>query len=304
MESEAELVSPAKHARDPKRHHYVPEFLLRPWVREWQTSQNELRGYYWQRHEKRLRYRQKGVGAFCHSIDLLTLWGRREGRAVLESRFFQAIDQHGRTAVDTLIAKGPNALTSKERSDFARLMLSLEYRRPAVIRRLRTEATATLVAGLNDAPDVVAELRARGINEPPSEYAQKEFGWSFEDRAMLIVQQLVDIRAMGERIINAHWHVKKLRREHGTYMLADRPLVRTHGLEHQAATWFLPLTPKFGFYATLHPANLRLLKKSSPRAAIENSNYSTVQQAERFVFSVEKYFPSELVRLLRRAERR
>jgi hypothetical protein len=43
---------------------------------------------------------KSGVGAFCYSIDLLTLKNRREGRAVLESRFFQAIDSKGKTALD------------------------------------------------------------------------------------------------------------------------------------------------------------------------------------------------------------
>ena len=43
---------------------------------------------------------KSGVDAFCYSIDLLTLKNRREGRAVLESRFFQAIDSKGKTALD------------------------------------------------------------------------------------------------------------------------------------------------------------------------------------------------------------
>ena len=85
----------SKHSREPRRHHYVPEFLLRPWIREWQPQQQLLRGYYWDRRADRLRFRENGVGAFCYRLDLLTLHNRREGRAVLESRFFQTIDEAG-----------------------------------------------------------------------------------------------------------------------------------------------------------------------------------------------------------------
>ena len=66
----------AKHSNEPRRHHYVPEFLLRPWVKEWKPKQALLRGYYWNKHFQTLRFREKGVGAFCFSIDLLTLKNR------------------------------------------------------------------------------------------------------------------------------------------------------------------------------------------------------------------------------------
>lgn len=70
-------VPPERQLNEPRRHHYVPEFLLRPWARNWTNGQLQLRGHYWDTHRKTLRYRQNGVGAFCHSIDLLTLRGRR-----------------------------------------------------------------------------------------------------------------------------------------------------------------------------------------------------------------------------------
>lgn len=218
---------------------------------------------------------------------------------MLESRFFQAIDQQGRKSIDAILEKGVEALGSSERSDFARLMLSLEWRRPKMVERLRTEGTAKLIAELDDDPAIVDELRRQGIDETPSRFAQRRFGWSLEDRAMLIIQKLVDSRAVGERVINAYWFTKRLRHDHGCFMLGDRPLVRTHGLGHEAATWFIPLSPKVGFFATLHANNRRLLQKASARTIVEKANISTAAQAERFVFSVEKFFPPMMAAYLR-----
>jgi hypothetical protein len=287
-----------KHSREPRRHHYVPEFILRPWVKEWQPDQALIRGYYWDERSRCIRYRDKGVGAFCYRIDLLTLKNRREGRAILESRFFQAIDDKGKVAVDALLARGPEGLTNDERCDFVRLLLSLEYRRPAMVNRLRNEGAAQLMAGLDNAPDLLAEMQKLGIDSLPSEYARDKLAWSFEERALLIVQDLVDSRAVGERVANAHWYLKRLRREHGSLLLSDRPLVRTHGLDHQASTWFLPLSPKVGFFATLHHANLRLIQKASATTIVRHANIDAAGDAEKYVFSVESHFPSSLARIL------
>lgn len=288
----------SKHSQEPRRHHYVPEFLLRPWTREWQPQQELLRGYYWDRHLNRLRFRENGVGAFCYRLDLLTLHDRREGRAVLESRFFQAIDEAGQRALEKLVDQGPDALANTERCDFVRLLLSLHYRRPNMIERLRREGAATLKAGLDGATDVLSELSQQGIDAKPTEYAETELGWSFEERALLVVQDLVDSRETGQRLLDAHWYLKRLRREHGSFMLSDSPLVRTHGLDNQMATWFLPLSPKVGFFMTKHARSLELIKKASANTIVYHANIDAVSSAEKYAFSVDRYLPSGLSKLL------
>lgn len=287
--------------REPKRHHYVPEFLLKPWAKERQPNQIMLRGYYWDTRSQRLRYRENGAGAFCYRIDLLTLKNRREGRAVLESRFFQSIDDKGKMALDALLERGPEQLTNEERCDFVRLLLSLEYRRPAMVDRLRKEGAAQLASGLNSSQEILDEFRQLGIGGLPSEYARDKFGWSFEEHALLIIQQLVDSREIGERIVNAHWHLKRLRREHGSLLLGDRPLVRTHGLDHRAATWFLPLSPKVGFFATLDVNNLRLIQKAAAATIIRHANIDAAGHAEKYVFSVDRHLSSSLLSILARS---
>jgi hypothetical protein len=145
---------------------------------------------------------------------------------------------------------------------------------------------------------MVAEFKKRGVEQLPSEYAAQQLGWSFEERAMLIVQDLVDSQEVGERILNAYWHVKRLRAGHGSLTLGDRPLVRTHGLDHPAATWFLPLSPKVAFFATLHPTNFQLIRKASAATWLHHANIDAAGHAEKYVFSVERHLPSFLAKIL------
>jgi hypothetical protein len=167
-----------------------------------------------------------------------------------------------------------------------------------MIERLRGEGAATLRAGLDDSPDVLSELAKRGVKVKPTDYAEKELGWAFEERALLIVQDLVDSRETGQRLLDARWYVKRLRREHGSFMLGDTPLVRTHGLDDQMATWFLPLSPKVGFFTTRHPRTLDLIKKASAKTIVYHANYDAASNAEKYVFSVDRHFSSKLAKLL------
>ena len=289
-----------KHGQEPRKHHYVPEFLLRPWAKARRGNQSLLRGYYWDERLNRLRHRDRGVGAFCYGLDLLTLKRYRARPAVLEARFFQAVDQNGRAAVEALVARGKALMTDDERCDFIRLMLSLEYRRPSAIQRLRIEGKGRFADGLDNDPDVIAEFERREISMRPSEYVEQSLGWSLEDRALLTIQQLVDSKEVGERLVNAHWHLRRLKREHGSFVLSDRPLVRIAGLDHPAATWFLPLAPKLGFFAALNDRPMKLIRNEPSRKLVARSNRESALQAEKYVFSTDRSHETMLARFLRR----
>ena len=48
-----------------------------------------MRGYYWDQRTNSLKYKKKGVDAFCFGIGLLALKGQRACRELLETRFFE-----------------------------------------------------------------------------------------------------------------------------------------------------------------------------------------------------------------------
>lgn len=286
-------------SREPRRHHYVPEFILQPWAREWRPNQFLLRGYYWDKFTCRIRHRDNGVGAFCYRIDLLTMKSAAEGKkALLETRFFQSIDTKGSQAIAAMLANGPDGLSAHQRTDIGRLLLSLEARRPTIVNKLLTEGPEYFRKGLDEDPEILKALAAEGVTSSPSSFSESRLG-SFEDRSLLIVQRLVDNPAVGERLINANWYLKRLRSEHGSLVLSDRPLIRTLGFDRPGAIWVLPLTPSVAFVVANHPENLRIVHKISGKTFIRRTNESSAHQAERYVFSVYPGHERTLVKHLR-----
>ena len=153
------------------RHHYVPEFLLKPWA-----TGGELNGYWWDGSRGRLSCRRKGSKAFCYESDLLSVERHEEGRDVLERKFFGAIDTRGAVVRDRLLADGPDSLDVDQRCDFARLLLSLEARRPATVDWLRNEGSRFLAEALEHDPEIRQAFEGEGLPETPSQWFEQYGG--------------------------------------------------------------------------------------------------------------------------------
>lgn len=260
--------------RESHKHHYVPRFLLKPW-----TVNGLLNGYWWNSRRRRLDCNQKGPKAFCYAIDLLQLKEHQRGRDVLEHEFFGSIDTKGADARDLLLEEGPASLDNDRRCDFARLLLSLECRRPTIVHKLR-DGGSFLAKSVDGDPEIRDAIKAEGLSVSPSAYAEEQ-GIVFEDRALSKIQGLVNNPKVGSTLVNLEWRVVHLRPGDGTLVLSDRPLVRVFGNNHPKESWFLPLGPTAIFFAARCP--LAIDRVTSQKLAKE-LNYSSVRQTQKYVF--------------------
>ena len=270
--------------QEARNHHFVPKFLLRPWCID-----DLLHGYWWNPHRDKLDCKIRGLNSFCFQLDLLTLHAHHLGRDAIETVFFGEIDTKGATARDHLLASGPSGLSNDQRCDFARLLLSLEARRPINVKKIR-EQQRFLADSLDSDPEILEAMANEGLVETPSEYYEQETGTFFEDIALVTIQNLVENPKVGIKLINAHWHVVRLGNFDGSLILSDRPLIEVHGhgFDHPRATWILPLNPKAAFVACNNTDVLRTLQRLTPRRFAKLTNVHSASQAERFIFCADR----------------
>lgn len=269
-----------------RRHHFVPKLLLRPWLRDLK-GQVLLTGYYWDERGDVLRRKEKGLDGFCWGLDLLSLRAHRLGRDVLERNFFGEIDAKGTIARDLILAHGPGALSLDQRVEFARLLLSLETRRPSVAQTIRGHEKP-MREGLDSDPEVLEAAAEAGLTERPSEYFERWTGVMIHDRLFAgLIQKLTDNPKVGGVLVAANWTIKRLDQRDGAFVLGDRPLVRFYGYDRPGATWILPLTPQAAFVAVNDAGNLNRIEKASAGKFLRWLNPRSAAQAERFVFSVD-----------------
>lgn len=268
----------APEARD---HHFVPRFILRPWA-----TNGLLKGYCWDPRRNALRYKLKGPSGFCAQLDLLSLSAHDLGRDAIERIFFGDVDTKGAQVRDRLLDIGSDALSPEQRIEFARLLMSLDARRPENVATLRALGHQNLASGLDTDPQILAAMAARGIQGAPSQYAEEQLGFRLADRALALVQGVVDNREVGTVLINAHWSIARVAPNDGSFILSDRPLIRIYGYKHPKATWVLPLTPSCVFIASRAAGVLKKCLRAMPATLAKRTNQSSARQAEKYIFAI------------------
>ena len=272
--------------QESRQHHYVPEFLLKQWA-----TDGVLNGYWWDAKSCRLTCKQQGPKAFCKELDLLLLEQHPEGRDILENKFFGAIDTRGALGREQLLDGGPKSLNEDQRCDIARLLLSLEVRRPEFIESIRT-GVADLAQSIDDDPELREAGKHENWSDPISDRYAQEQGHSLRDRSFVgVVQRVVDNQRIGAKLINGNWQVVRLGHRDGTFVLSDQPCRRVP----QPWSWFLPLEPRSAL--AIIPRGSRPSRVSNRRFA-KTLNVASAKQTQRFVFSVEKMHTHWLQRLL------
>lgn len=285
-------------------HHYVPKLLLRPWLKEEPLGQHNLSGYYWDDKGEKFRCKRSGLKSFCYEDNLLTLHAHPHGKDAIERQFFGVIDGKGAVARDLILKYGPGKLTEEQRCDFARLLLSLEMRRPQNVAKARNEGPSYFISEIDNDPELQKLMAEEGIPGTPSSYAERERGVSFPDQALMSIQDVVDNAVVGKPLINASWHIVRLGPSDGTLVLADRPLIRHSGYNDPNAIWALPLTPKAAFLLVKHISNQARIRKISPQRLAKWINANSVWQAEKYVFSTDKTNESWIEKYLAKKARR
>ena len=250
------------------------------------SGDNNLRGLWWDQQKRLLRCKAKGVGAFCFQLDLLTTKTRRGMSDQLE-RDFEQIDTPGIVARDRISNGGPHSLSLEGRCHFARLLMSLECRRPSNVAKIRT---AALTAGklLDSDPEVLQAFQQEGIEIRPSTwYAQEALDGPLSESSFVeLMRAVVDHAPTGKKLINGRWARIDFDSRHGTLVLSDRPLLAVGSIvsNEEKWIWATPLSPTSLFVAASDPKTMSSLAQHSRRQLLKMVNRTSVWNAERFVF--------------------
>jgi len=141
------------------RHHYVPEFLQKPWAEnspdgKLMVFRLDIQGIPSKPHTP------KHTG-FDHDLYALTQEkvAGMEKQAV-EKNFLRIIDNNAARVRVKLEKYGLKSLEIEDKMDWARFLMSLRLRQPDIVEMLKRESAQHLKATLNDQPEEYEELAA------------------------------------------------------------------------------------------------------------------------------------------------
>ncbi|MEL7190513.1 MAG: DUF4238 domain-containing protein [Pseudomonadota bacterium] len=264
----------------PRRHHYVPEFLLKRWASEDGKVVRFKRVRGDKLHAKRVPF--QGIGFQENLYALPNMDPKKPITQVLETHFFSPIDNAGAQCLDTLENATDIPADKRFRTDWAAFLLSLSLRGPTAINNLHELAAHLIEEESREGP--IEEKTERIVQENP-EFAEavRQPIENFNSRlAMASLPMLVLPQRVLGRIMGLRWFLGTLEGSARELLLSDRPVLWTP-LEQPNGSIIFPISPERVFVAARDQQLFEKFSSADPKSLSELINRGTVGCAREFV---------------------
>lgn len=266
----------SKAPNPPKRHHFIPQFLLKQWA----GDDDKMLHSYWLREDASLgmdRYPPKSVA--CEDWLYETTGFPPQHAQQMEDKFFKPLDTRASNVLPYLTGGRLSELSDQMTCDWARFVMSIWFRTPNDVKGLQkvVEALAS--------PAISEEVLGLSIPEGFPDGALSQL-------TMEAVRQAIDNEERGTALLNMQWAVLTSPGEH-RYMISDWPLDTAKDLPflgHEKSYITLPISPRHLFIAAPSMAFLRAIGNLEQGEIEHRQNYATVSQARRFVGSIDNRY--------------
>ena len=266
------------------KHHYVPQFLLREWAettpdREVETFRLDLPGLPSSRHAPRY----VGYEPNLYALTLPKVAGMEQ--QAVEKHLLRHIDTAAASVLQKLTHAGFASLTSNDRNDWIRFIMSLRVRQPSIVTQLRVEASEHLEASLRRMPEEYQTIA--GESDPPSllEWTRLNFPGLVENIGMSFFHTVVDDEKIGNKIHQMKWWLWDFSKEKNELLLSDDPCIFTKGIDDPDLVIALPIGPNKAFMATKTERVANLMRKQRPNNLLVRLNESSLNQARVRIFA-------------------
>jgi hypothetical protein len=212
----------------PRDNHYVPQFLLSRWC----DHRGKLTAY--ARHQGRVVTSELSPRGTAFEPELYSYEGvGAENRHALETNFMTPhIDTPAASIVQKIVNGGLPTLTTDERSDFTRFVLSLRARHPDAVAMARSEGRRNLIASLARDPEEYIAARSPSSPSALLEWTEQHAPGLIVNFGMTVLTGVITDDKTGERIFRMPWWTYDVRDARTDLLISDRPcLLEGNALE-------------------------------------------------------------------------
>ncbi|TDJ60571.1 MAG: DUF4238 domain-containing protein [Nitrospina sp.] len=147
---------------DPKKHHYIPQFYLSKWI----SDENEKFQYhYWIENRfisSRISAKNTAFEYYLYSLENVP----KEQKQAIEKFLNNNIDTPAAIAMNEILSDGIINLTEEMYFNWAKFLISLRYRGPRFIKKVRLEGIEAMEKILVESQEEYESLK--GPDDPPT----------------------------------------------------------------------------------------------------------------------------------------
>ncbi|MBN9983078.1 DUF4238 domain-containing protein [Rhizobium laguerreae] len=262
------------------KHHYIPQFYLRPWEGGDNRLQEFKRGYQNRVTTKRVFTKQTG-----YATDLYTLPGAtEETKQNVEKAFMALVDNEAVKARDMMLS-GQIPADPKTREAWTRFVLSMVFRNPEEMGKFKERFHDEL---LMPDPKIQAEYERQKEPDDPETFEQ----WlmtnrpeSVERYAILLMTKLVQRNNVNYLLGTMHWRVLDTSAVTRRLMTSDRPIMMSNGMVHYTGHFALPISPTKLFLACTAVAFADEFCAVPTGRIVREINRIVVGQGRKFIYA-------------------
>lgn len=266
---------------EPRKHHYIPAFYLRQWMRPdgFLCEMRKIRG--------KLIVSTKSPDATGFQKDLYKIDSVPANLAQhFERTFMHMVDTEATQAMRSFIA-GTMDVPVKERDAWIRFLLSLLFRNPEAVAQLRDQVITLYRDSLARLRNNYGELRPPDFPLTLEEFDAQSNPNSGDIAASNFLQQIMNSEGIANRIVKMRWGRLHLWRSRHALLTSDRPLCLPMRFKTVAIAIAIPISPRIVFTAAENDQALQSLAYGDHTAMVQEINNQVVSQARQYVWGLD-----------------
>jgi hypothetical protein len=264
-----------------QKHHYLPVFYLKQWAGV------DGRLCEFSRPYKVVRPRMthpdgtgyvRGLYEFGYLTPELT--------NALETRFLLRLDHKASTALAMLIQRKVD-LDDATRSAWSRFLMSLIFRNPETIERLRNQIDEKYPADWERLRHEYHSIRRPGDPETFDEFKTLVKNRGIDRVSLGLLQSVMDSERVGTQLNRMVIGVYEADDVRYPLLTSDRPIVMTNGIGHPHSHLAMPISPRHVFMAANREETLEQILAQDKRgrgSLVEFLNDRMARQARKLVY--------------------
>lgn len=249
----------------PRKHHYLPEWYLSRWKRQW-NNEEVIWEFARVGPKAKLMARYRHPAATGYADDLYTIPNRNpEQAAEIETKLLQIIDDRGAKAL--LMAEQNQVAGPEDKAGLVQFMLSMLHRSPERIAYLESRLAEDLSSNPLFNKENSAVYRAGALN---------------------VFADLVQSKKMIGRMMEMSTFIIALHETAHDLLISDSPVMISNGLAHRDAFVILPAGPRSLVMLAENKELPEHIARHKGKVLSKAMNDAVVAQAKKLVIAPDR----------------
>lgn len=273
------------------KHHYIPQFYLKPW----QGADGKLEVFY-RRSDGFVVSKRMHRKATGYAVDLYKLPGvSLADEHKMESAFMAVIDDDAVRARDLLLGDVTPA-GGITRYAWARFVLSMVMRSPEEVAAFKASYTELIMTPQQEYQSKYAAMRQNSDPALFEDWMTQYDPTNVERSAMFAITTFIEHPRVLDLLRRMHWMIIDTSSVKRRLMTSDRPVMLTQGMLQYAGHYALPISPTRLFLAATNIDFARQFASLPRSRVVREINKLVVGQARKYVYALDGNHLSEVRR--------